>query len=119
MTQTFGERLRILRKRRGMTQADLARLLGVTVQTVVRYEGLRTEDLRPAKVEAIASALDVDPRDLAGWPEDAAGDEVEILARGLRNMDPGQRERLIQMMMPLIREYQTREEDPYEKPSAP
>ena len=110
MEQTFGDRVRILRKRRGMTQADLASALGVTVQTIVRYEGLKkAEELRPGRVEQIAQALGTEPPDLIGSWEDGE-EEIRVLTRGLRNMDPAQREKLIGMMMPLIREYQLREE---------
>lgn len=111
--QTFGERLRMLRKRKGMTQADLARALGVTVQTVVRYEGLRLEEVRPARLEAVARALGVDPRELTGEKAETApgGTEaddagIQVLARGLRNMEPERRESLIRLIMPLVEQYQ-------------
>ena len=108
MEQTFGERLRMLRKRRGMTQGDLARALGVTVQTVVRYEGLRLADLRPARLEEIAQALQVSVRELTG-EEDPAERDIRILTRGLRNMEPAQRENLIRLMMPLVMQFQKEE----------
>jgi transcriptional regulator with XRE-family HTH domain len=110
MEQDFGERLRMLRRRRGMTQVDLARAVGITVQTVVRYESLHShEELRPARLKALAGALDVDTAELAGEgaPED---EEIAVLTRGLRRMDPARRENLIALMMPLIEQYR-REED--------
>lgn len=108
MEQTFGERLRILRKRRGMTQGDLAQALGVSVQTMVRYESLSLEEIRPARVKKIADALGVDVSELTGAdPGTEEGEEsIRILTRGLRSMDPDQRDRLIRMMMPIVREYQ-------------
>ena len=105
--QTFGERLQILRKRRGMTQGDLAAALGVSVQTVVRYEGLRLEEVKPGRLAAIARALDVNPRELTGEPPESEED-IRLLTRGLRNMEPLQRESLIRMMMPLVEKYQIR-----------
>lgn len=42
--ETFGERLRRLRKARGFTQAELARALGISQPTVAYYEN---EDGRP------------------------------------------------------------------------
>ena len=99
MEQIFGERLRMIRKRRGMTQADLARALGVTVQTVVRYESLRLEEIRPGRLAAIAGALDVDVKELTGAPEEHGEEEIRMLTRGLRNMDPSQRENLIRLMI--------------------
>ena len=64
--QTFGERLRILRKRKGMTQTDLAKAVGLTVQTVVRYEGLGIEDVKRDRVRAFARALGLEVWELTG-----------------------------------------------------
>ncbi len=109
MEQKFGERLRMLRRRRGMTQADLARALGCTVQTVVRYEGLGLEEVRPARLKAIADALGVGERELRG---DSSGEEeIRMLTRGLRNMDPEKRSGLISLMMPFIEQYQKEDGD--------
>ncbi|WP_346770212.1 helix-turn-helix domain-containing protein [Alicyclobacillus mali (ex Roth et al. 2021)] len=92
----FGRRLRAFRKLKQMTQADLARALGVSLATIGGIErGTRqpTEHL----VHAIASALSVDAWELCGpaWqaePEaaearDAAGDAG--LAADARQCDPG------------------------------
>ena len=116
--QTFGERLRILRKRRGMTQTDLAKALGITVQTVVRYEGLELGEVRPERLKAFSEALGVEEWELTGEPnEDAAAaeEDIRILTRGLRGMEPERRRQLIDLMMPLVEEYRMvqkrREED--------
>ena len=116
MEQTFGERLRMLRKRKGMTQTDLARAMGVTVQTVVRYEGLRLEEVRPARAEALARALGVSLSELTGEDENAGDDsgeeKIQILARGLRGMDSRQRDNLLRLIMPLVEQYRKEETDP-------
>ena len=106
MEQTFGERLRMLRKRRGMTQGDLAEALGVTVQTIVRYESLRLEEMRPGRLKAIAETLGVSLPELTGETESPAETEIRTLTRGLRNMEPEQRDNLIRLMMPLVMQYQ-------------
>ena len=119
MKQTFGERLRVIRKRRGMTQGDLAQRLGVTVQTVVRYESLRLEEMRPNRVAEIAEALQVDQSELTGETESPGEERIQILTRGLRNMEPSQREKLIQLMMPIVMNYQQREEERPDDEHAP
>ena len=120
MEQTFGERLRMIRKRRGMTQADLARALGITVQTVVRYEGLlRAEEVRPGRLAEIAAALGVQERELTGETESRGEEEIQVLTRGLRNMDPAQRDNLIRLMMPLVLQYQYKEDAEDGPDSAP
>ena len=110
MNQIFGERMKMLRKRRGMTQTELAQALGVTVATVVRYESLPLEEMKPWRVTEIAEALGVTREELTGESEAQADLEIQALARGLKTMDPGQRQRLIQMMMPLVLQFQIKEE---------
>ena len=41
---TFGEKLRVLRRRDGYTQAELAELLGITPRTLINYERGRCLD---------------------------------------------------------------------------
>lgn len=54
------ERLKELRRRKGLTQAGLAEILGVEQPTIQRWEkGKREPDL--TQLLALASALDVDP----------------------------------------------------------
>lgn len=36
---TFGEKVRTLRKERGISQSELARAIGVSTRTVASYEG--------------------------------------------------------------------------------
>ena len=61
----FGRRLRAFRKLKQMTQADLARAIGVSLATI---GGIERGTRQPSAhlVEAIASALAVDPDELCG-----------------------------------------------------
>ncbi|SIS86280.1 helix-turn-helix transcriptional regulator [Alicyclobacillus vulcanalis] len=70
----FGRRLRAFRKLKHMTQADLARALGVSVATI---GGIERGTRRPSDhlIGAIASALAIDVEELwggRGWQEAAA-----------------------------------------------
>ncbi len=39
---TFGEKLRFYRKKKGLTQAQLAALTGLGINTIINYEGGKT-----------------------------------------------------------------------------
>ncbi len=63
--ETFGERLRRIRKARGFTQTELAAAIGVTQPTVAYYE---TEDGMPsgALVLNLAETLEASPEEILG-----------------------------------------------------
>ena len=71
--ETLGQRLRAVRRRRVMTQAELAQAARVALITVTRLESeAGTGGPRPATVRRLARALDVD----AAWllfGDDAGG----------------------------------------------
>lgn len=58
MTDTLGARLRTIRKKRGLTQAGLAKQAGVSITTVQRAEW-GTFEPRVESVMKIANALQV------------------------------------------------------------
>jgi transcriptional regulator with XRE-family HTH domain len=57
-TARFGQRLRQLRKQRGMTQADLAAFLGVSMPAISAWEKGRSLP-RDARLETLAKALEI------------------------------------------------------------
>lgn len=54
-----GERIRWLRKQRNITIGSLANKVGVTRQTISRYETGAIEDIPSSKLESLAAALEV------------------------------------------------------------
>ena len=63
VTKRFGERIRTLRKERGLSQEDLAELCGLDRTYISGIErGLRNVALR--NIDALAKALDVSISDL-------------------------------------------------------
>lgn len=61
--ESFGERVARLRKSAGLTQADLAAQMGVSMTSVCYWEQDRSRPKR-ARIDALADALDVPPGDL-------------------------------------------------------
>lgn len=76
MSETFSNRLRALRKSKGLNQTQLAEKIGVSLLTVFRWEkGERTP--RIEEVKALAKALNVSEADLLNdSPPEKSGDWV-------------------------------------------
>lgn len=67
---TWGPGVLHLRRRRGLSQADLARLVGCTQATISRLETNRTRQLSDAQRVTIADALGADPHELFPYRAD-------------------------------------------------
>lgn len=73
----IGERIRATRKRRVMSQAELAAAAGVALITINRLENGKGEpEPRPSTIRNVAKALDVEP----GWLLFGDDDESKIAA---------------------------------------
>lgn len=96
--ESFGPRLRRLRKARGETQPELAKLLGLSRSAVSMYESGEREP-KYELLTAIAAHYDVDLDYLLGRdrPEPAEGEDpdIRLIARAGRKMTPEQRENLL------------------------
>ena len=63
----ISERIRELRKGRGMSLEELAEQTGTTRQTIHRYETGAISNIPSERVEAMARALGTTPAQLMGW----------------------------------------------------
>jgi transcriptional regulator with XRE-family HTH domain len=107
--ETFGERLRRLRKARGFTQAELARALGISQPTVAYYEN---EDGRPGGdlVLKLSEALAVSPEEiLAGQaprrrsvPETPENLRLWRKLKQVERLSPTERRQVIQLIDALV-----------------
>jgi transcriptional regulator with XRE-family HTH domain len=70
VTESFGERLREIRRDRMLTQRDLAREADVALSTVVNLEKRHTEP-RFETVRKLATALEIEPHALMKGEQDA------------------------------------------------
>ena len=62
----LGERIKMVRLSREMTQEELGKIIGVGKSTINKYE-LNKIAIPSAKIEALAKALNVPPGYLMGW----------------------------------------------------
>ena len=75
---TFGERVLLMRRRRGLTQQELATQAGLNKNTIARIEQGSIKDLGGQSVAKIAQALQVRTDFLLGLEElDAEDDDPE------------------------------------------
>ena len=59
---TLGQRIKILRERRGLTQSELSRRIDVTPQAIQSLEADPNPNRKTRHMVGIAAALDFDPR---------------------------------------------------------
>ena len=74
----LANKLREMRKEKGMTLETLAEKLGTSRQTIHRYENGKISNIPPEKVVLLAEALETTPSHLMGWEnvrEDVLGYE--------------------------------------------
>lgn len=87
MTRTLGEQLAVYRRRRGMSQRDLAESAGVSVDIVRKLEQGQRRAARLDTVASLAQALDITPAELLGKPRGLGGGaedgEISALRRSI------------------------------------
>jgi|APIni6443716594_1056825.scaffolds.fasta_scaffold546832_3 transcriptional regulator with XRE-family HTH domain len=69
---TMGDRIRALRRARGLTQAELAKLCGVTKSAVSQWEAGSTANIKLQALLALLAALHTDVPYLLYGPDRAA-----------------------------------------------
>jgi DNA-binding Xre family transcriptional regulator len=94
MRSTLGAQLSALRRRRAMSQRDLAERAGVSVDLVRKLEQGQRHATRIASLTALASALDVTPADLLGKPRGLpagpANGQVGAIRRAVLGVQPAE-----------------------------
>lgn len=67
---TIGTRIKSLRESKGITQTELAELIGTTKQNIYKYENGIITNIPSDKIELIAQRLSVSPAYLMGWEDE-------------------------------------------------
>ncbi len=84
-TVDMAEKIRMLRKERGLTLEEVGDRVGVGKSTVRKWESGEIANMRRDKIALLAAALGVEPSYLMGWNENEkttdnlAPDESELL----------------------------------------
>lgn len=81
---TIGKRIKHFREEKGLTQTALARAVGITPQTIYKYENEIIDDVTLDKIEKMAAALGISPARLVGW-EEISPEEVLLTRYRLLN----------------------------------
>lgn len=68
---SFSDKIKTLRKERGMTLEQVGDLVGVGKSTVRKWESGQIANMRRDKIAKLAHALNVSPSYLMGWDENA------------------------------------------------
>ena len=67
---TVGDRIKALRKKLRISQVDFADKIGVSKQTLYKYENNIITNIPSDKIEAIAVNFKISPSSLMGWDEE-------------------------------------------------
>lgn len=84
---TVGQTLRNLREKNNMTLDEVAKRLGVTRQTLHKYETGIISNIPLSKIEELSKIYMVNPAFITGWedlpepPQEETPEKVKILAR--------------------------------------
>ncbi|MFF2203525.1 helix-turn-helix transcriptional regulator [Streptomyces sp. NPDC058145] len=92
-TEDFGQRLRLLRARAGLSQEALSHAAGVSVRALADMERGRTRGPQRRTVQALAEALGLDEDEAAGLEEAAALGRPRLPLRARPPGRPGVRRR--------------------------
>ena len=74
-----GLNIRKAREAYGMSQTDLSKKIGVSKQTLYKYENEIVTNIPSDKIEKIAEVLRVEPGDLMGWEHEVPEYEPNML----------------------------------------
>lgn len=75
-----GERIRSLRKEKGITQIEMAALLHTTKQTISKYEKGIVTNIPSDRIEALARILGTTPEYILGWDQERIEKNNDFIA---------------------------------------
>lgn len=85
---TIGEKIKLIREKKGASQIELAEAIGTTKQTIYKYENNIISNIPSDKIELIAKYLGVTPAYLMGWEDEKEEGTTESLFEKFGNINP-------------------------------
>ena len=78
----IGRKIKEARNKKGLTQEELGKIVGVQKSAIAKYESGRVVNIKRSTLQKIASALDIRPSELIfeNSPADTANFHVRILS---------------------------------------
>lgn len=99
---TIGNRIKELRSAIGFTQTDLADKIGVSKQTLYKYENDIITNIPSDKIELMAHALNVSPAALMGWDKEQSEQDKHILCKDYDLLNDAGRKKLLDYANDLV-----------------
>ena len=85
----ISEKIKALRKQRGLTLEAVGEIVGVGKSTVRKWENGEIKNMRRDKIALLANALGVTPGYLMGWEEsDTAADKLNDIGESMTSFFP-------------------------------
>ena len=109
-----GERIRDLRKEKGITQSEMAKLLRTTKQTISKYEKGIVTNIPSDRIEEIARILGTTPEYILGWEQvqienqepatedDGLSESQRKLIEFAKTLDEVQAGKVLQLMQSIL-----------------
>jgi repressor LexA len=79
MIKTVGDRIKEQRELIKMSQVELAEKMGVSKQTLYKYENNVVTNIPSDKIQIVAQILDISPSYLMGWENNLSTDNADII----------------------------------------
>lgn len=79
----MGNRIKLLRKQKGLTQEELGSMIGVNKAAISKYEKGQVENMKRSTIKMLADIFGVSPTYLLGWDDEHGhsdiAEEVKLL----------------------------------------
>lgn len=76
----IGDKIRIARQRKGMTQEQLGEILGVQRSAIAKYENGRVVNIKRSMLKKISDVLDINPSELIIEPSEYTQQKNDTIA---------------------------------------